>query len=138
VEFVGLSLAVLVPVVYVVVSAVKVEAASFATRQAAREAARAFVTSNGIDQALQRAKAAAALAFAGQGIEATPDVSFRLAGGCDGPPARLLPERIPAGAAVTACIRVRLSLPYLDRAGGVVPLTASHTFVVDTYRPALR
>jgi hypothetical protein len=136
-ELVALSVSVLLPVIWVVVATVQAEAASFAARQAAREAARAFVTSDDVDEALARARVAAALAFTGQHLDVRPEVEVRLGAACDGAATQPLPDRIPAGSLVTACLRAELSLPFLDRVGEVVHLRASHTFSIDDFRSPL-
>ena len=69
VEFLGVTLVLLVPVVYLVLVLAQIQAAAFAVDGAAREAARAFVTSE-VDPA-DRAVAAVALAFEDQGLDPT-------------------------------------------------------------------
>ncbi len=69
VEFCFLAVLLLVPVVYLVLTLGRLQAAAFATEGAAREAGRAFVT--GADEASgrERAAAAALIAFSDQGFD---------------------------------------------------------------------
>ncbi len=64
VEFIFLGVLLLLPMTYLVLTAARLQAASFAASLAGREAARAFVTASSDDDGLIRARAAAALAFA--------------------------------------------------------------------------
>jgi hypothetical protein len=133
VELVTLSVLLLLPIVYVVIAVVQTEAASFATRQAAREAARAFVTGDSLRAADARALTAVRLAFQGQGFDVSPSVSFHTGRTCHGS----VPLRVEPGTDITACLTVDLSLPLADRLGGIVHLSAIHTFRVDQHRAVL-
>lgn len=68
VEFLVLATLMLVPVVYLVVTLGRLQAASFATQGAAREAARAFVTASDETSGRERADMAATIAWADQGF----------------------------------------------------------------------
>lgn len=68
VEFAVLAVLMLVPVVYLVVTLGRLQAAAFATQGAAREAGRAFVTARDESTARERAEAAAMIAFSDQGF----------------------------------------------------------------------
>lgn len=68
VEFCVLAVLMLVPVVYLVVTLGRLQAAAFATQGAAREAGRAFVTAPDEAAGRERAHAAALLAFSDQGF----------------------------------------------------------------------
>ena len=71
VEFLAVTLVVLVPLVYLVLLLARVQAASYAVSVAAREAARVYVSGPANGQPLARAEAAARLAFEDHGF-ATP------------------------------------------------------------------
>ncbi len=124
---------VLLPIVYVVIAVVQAEAADLATRQAAREAARAFVTGDSLHDSRRRAAAAVRLSFEGQGFHVDPTVSFHPGHSCSGS----LPATVAPGSDVTACLAVDLPLPMADRLGRIVHLSASHTFTVDAHRAVL-
>ena len=68
VEFVFLSVVLLIPLVYLVLCLGRLQAGSYAVSAAAREAGRAFVTSEASDSATGRAESAAAIAFEDQGF----------------------------------------------------------------------
>jgi hypothetical protein len=72
VEFVFLSVLLLVPLVYVVLTAVFVQRAAFGMTAAARDAARAYATAGGDDLGERRAEAAVRLALHDQGVTWSP------------------------------------------------------------------
>jgi hypothetical protein len=132
IEFVFLSVLLTIPLIYLVLTLSRIQAGTYAVSAAAREAGRAYVTTEQTERAERRARAAAGLAFEDQGFS-PEDTS--LAMHCDGRPC-LRPEgRID----VTA--RVTVPLPLVPSfARGVVPLavpiSASHVAVVDRFRGA--
>jgi len=67
-EFLAVTVLLLVPVVYLVLVLGRLQAATFAADSAAREAGRAFTTSTGADDGARRAIAAVALALDDQGF----------------------------------------------------------------------
>ncbi|HZI95997.1 MAG TPA: peptidase T4 [Actinomycetales bacterium] len=69
VEFVTLGVLLLVPVVYLVLTLGRIQAAAFAAEGAAREAGRAFVTAPDETSAAQRVRAAVLLAARDQGFD---------------------------------------------------------------------
>ena len=69
VEFCFLAVLLLVPVVYLVLTLGRLQAAAFATEGAAREAGRAFVTGSDEASGRERAAAAAVIAFTDQGFD---------------------------------------------------------------------
>ncbi len=71
VEFVWLSILLLVPLVYVVLAVFDVQRAAYGTSSASRAAARAFLQAPDVAVAERRAEAAAALALGDQGLERT-------------------------------------------------------------------
>lgn len=87
VEFVGASVLLLVPLVYLVLVLGQVQAAAFAADGAAREAARAMVTGDP-EERPARALTAVRLALADQGIDpaqAAEAFTVRCSGSCDSP-----------------------------------------------------
>jgi Flp pilus assembly protein TadG len=128
VEFVFLSIVLLIPLVYLVLSLGRLQAGSYAVSAAAREAGRAFVTADAAEAAA-RAEAAASIAFEDQGFggEGAIEVS------CSATPC-LTPE-----ARVSVRARVRVPLPLVpDFARAVVPLevpvSSTVTVAVDRFR----
>jgi len=128
VEFVFLGVLLLVPLLYLVVTLGRVQAAAYSATTAAREAGRAFTTAGSEGQTQARARAAAGLAFEDFGF----DEGTALTLACDGSPC-LRPD---AQVSATATIRVRLPL-VPDFVGGVIPVeipvSATHVATVDRF-----
>ena len=127
VEFVFLTVVVLVPLIYLVLTVSRVQAGTYAVTQAAREAGRAFVTAEAGEYAHARADAAARITFADFGFDGRLEVA------CDGSPC-LRPE-----GRVTTRAEVVVPLPLVpDFARAVVPLqvpvSASSVSTVDRFR----
>jgi hypothetical protein len=83
VEFVFLSVLLLVPLIYVVITAVSVQRAAFGMTAAARDAARAYATAGADDLGERRAEAAARLALRDQGVAWSPRGRVVDCGTCD-------------------------------------------------------
>ena len=137
VEFVFLAILLVVPLLYLVMTLARVQAGAFAVSMAAREAGRAYVTSDSQAQAAPRARAAARLAFEDQGFGTEQrerlDAARDLVLSCDATPCLRPGGRLE----VTATVVVPLPLvPALAR--DVVPLevrlSATHLAVVDRFR----
>jgi len=105
VEFVWLAILLMIPLVYVVLAAVSVQRAAFATTAAAREAGRAYATADSDAQGEQRAEAAVALAMQDQGVRWTPSGRVVSCGGCDFRP----------GSAFTVDLHTTVALPFVPR-----------------------
>ena len=129
VEFSSLAVLLMVPLVYVLLTVFQVQRAAFGVTEAARQAGRAYVTADDPAQGRQRARAAADLALADQGLE--------LCASCLAPPAGALTP----GGSVTVRVEHRVVLPLL---GGLfrgavppsIPVRATHVEVVDRFREA--
>lgn len=127
IEFVVLAILVMVPMALGAVTVSHVHGASFGTVSAAREATRAFVTSDSATQARSRAQSAANLAMADHGFP-SPVISVEcLEGACLSPGSRVRIEVIH---------RVQLPLVPSSDGGtmGSFPVSAVHESVVDTFR----
>ena len=127
IEFVFLTIVVLIPLIYLVLTVGRIQSGTYAVAQAAREAGRAFVTAEAGDNAEARAQAAARIAFEDFGF------GGQLAISCDGSPC-LRPE-----GRVTTQASVRVPLPLVpDFARSVVPLevpvTTTSVSTVDRFR----
>lgn len=126
-EFVFLAVLVMVPLALGAVVVVKVQAATFGTVTAAREATRAFVTADNPTQAKRRAQAAAKLALADHHLP-NPKVTIKcLNGSCLSP-----------GSSVRIEITSRVPIPFVPtRSGkpnGTIPVSAVSESVIDSYR----
>lgn len=142
IEFVGASVILLVPLVYLLLSVFQVQRGSFAASQAAREAGRAFATAPSTATGIARADDAARLAFEDQGITVPPVVRFvEFGASCAGSTPTVTPSLAP-GARFTVCVGKQVPLPYADRgpfAGALharVEVVGTYALVVDTYREA--
>ena len=128
VEFTYLSVLLMVPLVYLLVSAFQVQRAAFGTTEAARQAGRAFATAGTVEEARARGTAAARLALRDQGVELVREVRFDCLGGpCLSP-----------GSRVRVTVRYDVHLPGLaavfgSSGRGAVPVTAQHTAYVDRF-----
>lgn len=69
VEFLGVSLVLLVPLVYLVLTMARIQAASFAAEGAARDAGRLIAQADSIEDGIAAAQLGVELAFADQGLE---------------------------------------------------------------------
>jgi len=128
VEFVFLSVVLMVPIFYLVMMLARLQAGAYAVTGAAREAGRAYVTALDAAQAPGRAQAAAQVAFDDQGFSGNGSITLS----CDGSPCLRRDGRVE----VTAVVGV--PLPFVPSAfAAVVPLTvpvsATHVASVDRF-----
>ncbi|WP_380169087.1 hypothetical protein [Jannaschia sp. R86511] len=133
VEFVTIGVLMLVPVVYLVVAVAGVQAAAFATESAAREAARIVVTGTDDAQSERLVLAAVGWALRDQGLDADPADAVTVR--CSTQPC------LTPGADVTVTVAVEVPLPAVPAGVSrvvplVVPVSATHTQVVDEFRVA--
>ena len=129
IEFILIGVLALVPLAYISVCVMRVQAATVASSLAVREAGRAFVSGNTVADAQVRAAAAARLALADQGFD-VPARALRVhcsTGGCLAPDSSVQVE-----------LDWSVDLPWLPSFLGeertAVPITARRTMPVDTYR----
>lgn len=135
VEFVWLALILMVPLLYIVLATFEAQRSAYAASAAARSASRAFVEGRDVDDGLARARTAAVLAFADQGL---PAARFELRIRCSPEPGRCL---VP-GATVTAQIIASAALPLLPSTLGEsapgIAINAEHQSPYGTYREGRR
>jgi Flp pilus assembly protein TadG len=134
VEFVFIAVLVMVPLIYLIAAVATVQRNSLAVSQAARDAGRAFVTSDSADEAQLRVAAAVRLALIDQGLPDDADVRFVAAGAsCDS--SAVTPQLSP-GARFTVCVIRRVQLPAVPSvlAGRGIRTIGAYTVVVDDYR----
>jgi Flp pilus assembly protein TadG len=130
VEFLGATLVLLVPLVYLVVVLAAVQSATFAVDGAAREAARAAVTADPT-LAAERATAAVAIALGDQGLDP--------AHAGDALTVRCEPDCASPGTTVTVEVALEVALPWVpgfvrDAVPLAVPVSGTVTAPVDDYR----
>lgn len=132
VEFLAVTLLLLIPIIYLVLVVGRLQAATFAAEAGAREAGRAFTSSAGPDDGARRAVAAVALALEDQGFGSV-DAAGALALACSGDPC-LLP-----GSSVRVRVAFDVDLPGVPSfVRAVVPLavpvSAEQVAPVDEFR----
>ncbi len=131
IEFVWLSILLLVPVVYLLVAVFEVQRAAYGTSAASRSAARAFLQAPDPNTAERRATAAAELAMRDQGVEVTRIriVCLPTATDC-----------LQPGSSVQVFVEARQRLPLtpavLGEDLGSVTVDSTHTQPYGTYREA--
>jgi hypothetical protein len=128
VEFIFLGVLLLLPLVYLVLTAARLQAASFSASLAGREAGRAFVTSTADAEALTRAQSAASLAFEDFAFAGDATLGVR----CDGSPC-LRPEGV-----VTSTATIVVQLPLIpdfvaDHVPASVTISSTHVTSVDRF-----
>jgi hypothetical protein len=131
VEFVFLGVLVLVPLIYLVLTLARIQSATYSVTSAAREAGRAFTTARSEQEALPRARAAAALSFEDFGFA---DTGARAMSCAESPCLR-------ADAKVQATATIQVPLPFVPGfLAGAVPssVTVSSTHVASVDRFAGR
>jgi len=130
VELIWLGLILLLPIVYVVVSAAAVQRGAFATTAAARAAARAFALADTDARGRVEAQAAARRAFADQGLPGQ-SIDVRI----DCPPYPICHQ---GGAVISVVVRTRVPMPLLPALlGGHAPgidVDAEQTVPIGQYQ----
>lgn len=133
VEFIGTTVLLLIPLIYLVLTLGRLQAGTFAVEGGAREAARAVVTAPSSDDAAVRARVAVALALEDQGFDPAPALT--------GDAVRVVCSAEPCltpGATVTTTVRTSVPLPFVpDLLRSWVPLEvpieAHHRATVDEF-----
>jgi len=131
IEFLGVSLVLLVPLVYLVLVLAKIEAATFAVEGAAREAARVYVRADSADEGSRAAVASVGIALQDQGFTNDPAEALTLV--CSDDPC------LTPGGDVEADVQIRVPLPFVpgfvrDVVPLEVPVGAARSAPVDEYR----
>ena len=136
VEFVFVAIIVMVPLVYLIAAVATVQRNTLAVTQAARDAGRAFATSDSPSQARLRVAAAVRLALSDQGLPNDVAVRFVAAGSsCD---ARAITPQLTPGAAFTVCVSRRVQLPAVPSVltGRGIRTTGMYQVHLDDFRSA--
>ena len=110
IEVVFLGVLMLIPVVYILIAVLRIQAATLAVTQAARDAGRAMDSAPSVPAGLDRAGEMARIALQDQHIR-SDQVSIRFVApgtGCDGVQ---VPPSLDAGAVYDVCVRTVLSIP---------------------------
>lgn len=115
VEFIGVTLVLLLPLVYLILTLGRVQAAAFAAEAAARESGRVLSQAQDLPTAVDQARTAVELAFADHGIAVDPEAALSFTCSAD-------PCLAPGGeihVEVAAAVRLPLVPEFL---GGAMPL----------------
>ena len=134
VEFVFVALVIMVPLMYLIVAVAQLQRNQLAVSQAARDAGRAFATSDTSSEAATRVQAAVRLAFADQGLPDDATVRFVAAGsGCSG---RAVTPHLDAGAEFAVCVSRHAHLPGVPSivSGRGVTTTSEYVVHIDDFR----
>ena len=133
VEFVYLAVLLMVPLVYVLLTVFRVQGAAYAVSSAAREAGRVYATSDSLDDAGDRAFAAASIVMRDSNL---PLSARDLRISCSSDPC------LAPGSRVDVVIDYEVTLPLLprifDRALATVRVSSRHLEVVDRFRDGAR
>lgn len=130
VEFVYLSILLMIPLFYALLAVFQIQGAAFGVTEAARQAGRAFVRADTTDEGIARASKAVRLAMRDQGVL---DASVVPGFACEPSPCDLR-----SGQRVETKVRYTVSLPFVGsffgkgRAG--IPVTGTHVEYVDRYK----
>ena len=131
IEFVGVTLLLLLPLLYLLLAVFSVQRAAFAVTQAAREAGRAYSTAPTSAAGQQRAQYAARLAMADQGVAEGTTVRFAPEGTHCGSSSADGAASLRPGARFVVCVHSSAPLP---AAGAAIAVTGQYTVAVDAFR----
>jgi Flp pilus assembly protein TadG len=138
IEFVFLAVIVMVPLVYVLVAVASVQRTQLAVTQAAREAGRAFATSETTGDAERRVRAAVRLAMTNHGLPDDAEIRFVAAGAvCS---AETVAPVLAPGVKFTLCITRHTGLPAVPTVlqGRGVTAVGRYLVHVDDFRAATK
>lgn len=111
IEVVFLAVLVLIPVTYLLISLVRIQAATLAVTQAARDAGRAIDTAPTLDEGITRARQIAAIDLADQNIP-TGNITLQfVAPGAPCTSDNAVPPSLTPGVIYDVCITTTLALP---------------------------
>lgn len=130
VEFLGVALLLLVPLIYLIFVLARVQAATYAVQGAAQDVGRAYVLSDSTEQGAERGSAAVRLALLDQGFGATEG---QLELSCS------QINCLAPGGTITASVTVPVPLPGVpsvmqNYVPVSIPVSATHVTVVDQLR----
>jgi Flp pilus assembly protein TadG len=134
IEFVFVAVIVMVPLIYLVVAVATIQRSELAVSQAAREAGRAFATSDSAGAALARAGVAVRIALHDEGLAGDATVRYVPAGAsCSGP---AITPKLQPGAQFTVCVTRHVTVPGVPNvlAGKGITTVGEYVVHVDDYR----
>lgn len=130
VEFLGVALLLLVPLIYLIFVLARVQAATYAVQGAAQDVGRAYVLSASTEEGAKRGSAAVGLALHDQGFDAAEGQLDLSCGQTD---------CLAPGGTITASVTILVSLPGVpammqNYVPVLIPVSATHVTVVDQLR----
>ena len=130
VEFLGIALVLLIPLVYLVLVLARLQAAGYAVQGAAKDAGRAYVLSASATEADSRAQAAVVLAVRDQGFSAD---DAHLAARCS------ISQCLNPGTDVTTTVTILVTFPGIPSVARSyipvqIPVSSTHVTTVDRLR----
>lgn len=130
VEFLGVALLLLVPLIYLIFVLARVQAATYAVQGAAKDVGRAYVLSESTAQGAERGSAAIRFALQDQGFGAAEAQLELFCGQAD---------CLAPGGTITTSVTVPVALPGVPRVVQnyvpvSIPVSATHVTVVDQLR----
>ena len=134
IEFVFVAVVALIPLVYLLVAVAEVQRSQLAVSQAAREAGRAFATSDTAGSVGGRVEAAVRLALAAHGLP--DDATVRVVATGDACTEASVEPVLQAGASFTVCVVRHVEVPAVPRlvAGRGIESVGRYTVHVDDFR----
>jgi Flp pilus assembly protein TadG len=129
VEFVWLTVLLIVPLVYLVLAGMSVQRAAFAETDAARDAARAYATAGSDAEGERRAEAAVAIALHDQGVAWTATGRVVQCGACE----------YAAGSEFEVDLQTKVALPFVpswlcgQRCVAGISVSAHHRETLDCF-----
>lgn len=135
IEFIFVAVVVMVPLIYLIAAVATVQRTELAVKQAARDAGRAYATSNTEPEAARRVDAAVRLALTDQGLPDDADVRF-VASGADCKDDPQITPTLDPGAEFTVCVIRQVELPGVPSvlAGRGVRAIGAYIVHVDDFR----
>jgi Flp pilus assembly protein TadG len=134
IEFVFVAVIVMVPLVYLIAAVATVQRNTLAVTQAARDAGRAFATSESEPEARERVAAAVRLALADQGLPNDATVRFVAPG--DTCTDSAITPRLTPGAEFSVCVTRRVQLPAVPTilTGRGIRIVGMYSVHIDDFR----
>jgi hypothetical protein len=111
IEVIFLAVLMLIPVVYILISLLRLQSATFAVTQAARDAGRVVDAAPGMDEGIARARAIAAIDLADQNFPNDQITLQFVAPGADCHNSTPITPTLDAGAVYDICVTAVVSLP---------------------------
>lgn len=139
IEFVFVAVVVMVPLIYLIAAVATVQRTELAVTQAARDAGRAYATSDSAQQASLRVRAAVRLALTDQGLPDDADVRF-VASGADCEHDAAVTPTLEPGVEFTVCVTRRVELPGVPSVltGRGIRTVGAYVVHVDDFRQVRR